>query len=342
MLKHLKELTALCGISGQEDAVRAYILKVLSEYDTPMQVRVDPLGNVIVDVRGENRPACRVLFEAHMDEVGLIVTDITSDGYLRFAEAGGINEKVLVGRTVTVNGRVGVIGCGAMHLIGKEERNKPIPTDRLLIDIGAATREEAAAVISVGDAVMFDSEYTELFGDRFKARALDDRVGCAILLSLLSKPLPYDITVAFTVQEEIGLRGAAVVANTVAPDISVTVESTTASDVAGTAEGQEVCFVGRGPVLSFMDGRTLYDQRLYHHILELAEQNGIPAQSKTRVAGGNNAGAIQTAGSGVRVAAVSLPCRYIHSANTVLSHGDIEAADRLIRLLAETLAGESL
>ncbi len=341
MLKHLKELTALSGIPGQENAVRDYILKALSACGPCVQVKTDALGNVLAEVTGEQRPAQKVMFEAHMDEVGMIVTGITSEGYLRFANAGGINEKVQVGRTVTVNGHVGVIGCKAMHHCSKEEREKPVSADSLLIDIGAACREEAEAVVSIGDAVLFDSEFAELSGGRFKARALDDRVGCALLLSLAEQVLPYDVTLVFAVQEEIGLRGSATAAFAVQPDVSVTLEATTASDIAGTQPGHEVCFVGQGPVLSFMDGRTLYDQKLYHHILDLARENGIPAQSKTAVAGGNDAGAIQVAGRGARVAAVSLPCRYIHSASCVLAEQDVDAAGQLVRLLAGTLPGET-
>lgn len=342
MLKHLKELAALPGIAGQETPVREYILGALKQSGAEFEATTDPLGNLLVRVKGAARAAKTVMFEAHMDEVGMIVTGITEGGFLRFATAGGIDEKVLVGRAVTVNGRAGVIGCGAIHLCPKDDKSKPVPADRLLIDIGADSREQAEDVVSIGDPVIFDSEFTDLFGGRFKARALDDRVGCALLLSLLEQPLPFDVVLAFTVQEEIGLRGGATAAYTVQPDISVTVEATTASDIAGAQPGREVCFVGGGAVLSFMDGRTLYDQPLYRQITELAKANDIKVQPKTTVAGGNDAGAIQVAGRGVRVAAVSLPCRYIHSPSSVLAESDVEETRRLIRLLAETLPGESL
>ncbi len=337
MLKHLEELVALQGISGYETAVRDYIITALKEYPNDYSCTVDPLGNLLVEVKGAAPGKRRVLFNAHMDEVGLVVTNITEDGMLRFATAGGIDEKVLVGRTVTVNGRMGVIGCGALHLCSADEKNRAIPKDRLMIDIGASSREEAETVVSIGDAVVFDSEFTPLFNDRFKARALDDRAGCALLLSILETPLPFDIQLAFTVQEELGLRGGTVAAFTMQPDISVTVETTTASDIAGTQPGQEVCHMGDGAVVSFMDGRTFYDQPLYKHIRALADANGIKTQTKTTVAGGNDAGGIQTAGCGARVAAVSMPCRYIHSAGSVLAHSDIEETRRLLRLLAETL-----
>lgn len=340
MLKHLKELTALPGISGQEEAVRAYIRRVIEQSPVQTELTVDPLGNLIVHATGERRAARRVMFEAHMDEVGLIVTGITDEGYLRFATVGGINDKVLAGRCVTVNGHVGVIGCRAVHHCTKEERAKVPEAARLVIDIGADGREEAEAVATPGDAAIFDSAFTELADGRFQAKALDDRVGCALLLSLLEQPLPYDVTLVFAVQEEIGLRGATTAAYTVQPEISVTVEATTASDIGGTPSGREVCFVGRGAVLSFMDGRTMYDKALYDEIMALAAARNIPVQPKTAVAGGNDAGAIQGAAGGARVAAVSLPCRYIHSPVCVLAEQDVEAARRLVAALAETLPAD--
>lgn len=340
MLKHLEELTALSGISGREDAVRDYIRRVVEASPAKTAVTVDPLGNLLVRVTGEQRAAKTVMFEAHMDEVGMIVTGITDDGYLRFANVGGIDDKVLAGRCVMVNGHAGVLGCKAVHHCDKDERAKPIAADKLLIDIGADTREQAASVVAVGDAVTFMSELTPLSGGRFKAKALDDRAGCALLLSLLEETPPYDITLAFTVQEEVGLRGAAVATYTVQPEISVTVEATTASDIVGTPAGKEVCVVGKGAVLSFMDGRTMYDKALYDEITALAAQRGIAVQPKTVVAGGNDAGAIQVAAHGTRVAAVSLPCRYIHSPSCVLDEADIEAARQLLLALAETLPAE--
>ncbi|MBO5796773.1 MAG: M42 family peptidase, partial [Clostridia bacterium] len=201
MLKHLKELAALPGIAGQETAVREYIEKVLAQSGATYTAKVDPLGNLLVWLKGEAEAPKTVMFEAHMDEVGMMVTGITDAGYLRFATAGGIDEKVLVGRRVTVNGHTGVIGCGAIHLCPKDEKSKPVSADRLMIDIGAENKEEAEAVVAIGDAVIFDSEFTDLFGGKFKARDLDDRVGCALLLSLLEKPFPYDVLLAFTVQE---------------------------------------------------------------------------------------------------------------------------------------------
>ena len=215
---------------------------------------------------------------------------------------------------------------------------KAAPTlDKLLIDIGADSREEAEKLVRPGDVAVFDSVFTKLEGGLFKAKALDDRAGCALLLELAGRTPRYDMVLAFTVQEEVGLRGAGAVAYAVQPDIAVVVDATTAADTAGVTSDKQVCRIGGGPVVSFMDKRTLYDKALYDRIRGLADQRKIPNQTKTVIAGGNDAGAIQTQCAGVRVAAVSLPCRYIHSASCVLHKKDVAATRELLQVLADAL-----
>ena len=337
MMNELKALCALDGVSGREDMVRAYILRRLSASPAEMNVTVDPLGNVIARVAGKRRASRTLLFAAHMDEVGLIITGVTEEGYLRFAPVGGIDPAVVYGRRVRVNGRPGVIGGRAFHQCSEEERGKAVPLNKLLIDLGAANREEAIAIAQPGDTAAFDSDFTRLEGGLFKARALDDRAGCALLLDLAAETPEYDITLAFTVQEEVGLRGAKTAAYAVDPELAVVVDSTTAADIVGVPEEKQVCRVGGGPVVSFMDRRTLYDRPLYEYIRALAEKIGVPSQTKTAIAGGNDAGAIHLSRGGVRVAAVSLPCRYIHSPSCVLSKKDLTHTAALLHALAAEL-----
>lgn len=337
MKNHLKALCSLEGVSGREDRVRAYILDALAQSAAEMDTRVDPLGNVLVWLKGRRRAARTLLFAAHMDEVGFIITGITEEGYLRFAAVGGIDTRVIFGKRVRVNGRTGIIGGKAVHLCSAEEKKKLPDVGELLIDVGASSREEAAAWVHPGDTAVFESEYTRLEGGLIKGRALDDRAGCALLLKLAEQTPEYDMVLAFTVQEEIGLRGARTAAFAVRPDVAVVVDATTAADTAGVAEERQVCRIGGGAVISFMDKRTLYDGELYRQILAIAEKNGLRAQPKTVVAGGNDAGAIQTAAAGARVAAVSLPCRYIHSPSCVLSKKDWNETLALLEKLAEEL-----
>ena len=343
MMEYLKNLCALEGVSGRENAVRDYICQTLAIHSAvvEMTVNCDALGNVIVRLKGEKRAARNVLFAAHMDEVGFIITGITDEGYLRFTTVGGVNVRVVYGRRVRVNGHIGIIGGKAIHLCKGDEKKTAPAMDKLLIDIGADSREDALNRVQPGDVAVFDSEYVELESGLFKARALDDRVGCALMLKLTESTPKYDITLAFTVQEEIGLRGAKTAAYEIQPDIAVVIDATTAADTVGVVEEKQVCCVRGGPVVSFMDGRTLYDKPLYDSIRALADSLGIKSQTKSMVAGGNDAGSIQLAGIGARVAAVSLPCRYIHSPSCVLSEQDVNDTFTLLSALAERLGEES-
>lgn len=335
--QELKELCALEGVSGRESAVRAYIQKQLAACEAVESVEADPLGNLLVQVRGRQRADKKVLFSAHMDEVGLIVTGITDEGYLRIAPVGGVDPAVVYGKTVRVNGRPGIIAGKAIHQCDGDEKNTVPGFDKLLIDIGVYSREEAEAAVQPGDVACFDGELTDLGDGLCRGKALDDRAGCLLLLELIRRQPEYDFLAAFVVQEELGLRGATVAGYTLRPDMAVAVETTTAADLAGVPQGKQVCRLGDGPVVSFMDSRTLYDVDLYNRIREQAAKADIPTQTKTTVAGGNDAGAYQQAGGGSKVAAVSLPCRYLHSPACVLSWEDMESTARLLALMADTL-----
>lgn len=333
----LRTITDLTGTSGNEEPICAYIREQLKNAPAVSSIGVDRVGNCIVHLTGKQRAPHTVVLAAHMDEVGGIVTGITDDGYLRFDTVGGIVPAVLYARRALVNGHIGVIGGKPIHVSKDKERETVPSIGDMRIDIGADTREEAEAIVCLGDEITFVSDYTDLSDRLFKAKALDDRAGCAMLLELAKTQPEYDVTIAFTVQEEVGLRGATVAGNVLQPEYTVVVDATTAADTAGVPGDKQVCKVGAGPVVSFMDRRTFYDQKLYTHIRALAEQHDIPAQTKTMVAGGNDAGAFQTAGAGSRVAAVSLPCRYIHSPSCVLAHEDVENTLKLLDLLMNTL-----
>ncbi len=337
MLNRVKNLCALSGISGREHAVRDYLIKQLQDAPAIAEIRVDRLGNCIVSLKGRKSAPKKVLFAAHMDEVGGIVTGITDDGYLRFDTVGGITPDVLFSRQVWVNGHAGVIGGKAVHQCKGEEKTRVPAARSMRIDIGADSKEEALTVAREGDAVTFSPASFSLTDGKLCTKALDDRAGCALLLELAHTEPEYDVTLVFTVQEEIGLRGAMTAAYALQPEIAVVVDSTTAADSAGVPSDKQVCRMGEGPVVSFMDRQTMYDPALYAYIRDLAGKNGIPSQTKTMVAGGNDAGAFQRAKEGAYAAAVSLPCRYIHSPSSVLLEQDITDTYRLLQLLLNTL-----
>ncbi len=332
-----EQLCNLDGVSGREDAVRQFILEQLQSTDTPMEVSVDCIGNILVHLIGRQPAAKKVLFDAHMDEVGLMITHITADGRLHFDTVGGIAPSVLFGRRFRFGEQIGIIGGKAIHQTVGEEKKKLPAVEAMVVDIGSADAASAEKLVKIGDTGTFFSPLTFWDNGLFMGKAVDDRVGCALLLSLASKQPQRDVWLSFSVQEEVGLRGAAVVANTLCPDIAVVIDATTASDIAGTPPEKEVCHVGDGAVVSFADRSTMYDPTLYRQVRALADEKGIPNQTKNRVAGGNNAGAIQRSISGVSITAVSLPCRYIHSGSCVGALADVQAMEDLLFALAEEL-----
>lgn len=341
MIDLLQQLCQLNGTSGREEEVRAFLLSRLAG---KADVTVDPLGNVLAFVRGKERAKKTVMLTAHMDEVAFIIIYITDDGYLKFSPVGGIDDKVIVGRAVTVGEQSipGVIGIKAIHLTDKAESGKVPDVHSLYIDIGAADKAEAETKVSVGDVAYFISDFKTLGQHKVKSKAIDDRFGCALLLDMIECGVSHDAWFCFAVQEEIGLRGAGVAAYRVKPDYAVVLEATTAADVAGVADTDCVCKQGGGAVVSFMDRRTVYDRVLYKHAFSLAEQNGIACQTKTAVAGGNDAGAIHQSNGGVRTIAVSLPCRYIHSATSIADVRDIASCRSLVDVLLKSYADDTV
>lgn len=326
MLNILRELCCLDGTSGDEGAVRDYIV---NKIDGHCDWKTDPLGNIIAFKEGKNRSTRRLLVDAHTDEVGLIITSVTADGFLRFKTVGGMDTAVLMFRRVRINGKTnGVIGGKPIHLTHGDEGKKVPKEDSLYIDIGAADREEALRTVSVGDRAVVCSEFAEQ-GESIVSKALDDRIGCAMLIKLLCSDSEYDFYASFSVQEEIGLRGARTASYTVAPQAAIVLEATTAADIAGSAPENRVCVLGDGPAVSFMDKATVYDRKFY----DAAFNSGIKCQPKCAVAGGNNSGAVHLSRGGVRTVSVSVPCRYIHSAGSVCNREDIDNAYELTKYL---------
>ncbi len=329
----IKMLSQADGISGDEGNVRKIIIGRLNELN--ISYKTDPLGNVIADCKGKKTPDKKLMVCAHMDEVGLIATNVTSDGLIKCSEVGGIDNRVLLGRAVRFykSGVCGVIGTKAVHQQSNEERGKSVKTQNMFIDIGSSSKENTLKKISLGDSIAFLSEYIELSEDFIASKALDDRVGCALMLKLMENEIMYDTTFVFTVQEEVGTRGAKAAAYSVNPDMAIVVETTTAADISGVSGEKQVCSLGDGPVVSFMDRATIYDKELYTLAFGLAEKIGIPCQTKSMIAGGNDSSAIHVSRGGVRTLAVSLPCRYLHSPSCVIKKDDVKSTYLLLKEL---------
>lgn len=338
MIELMKELCALPGPSGCEDAVRAFVLKRVKPFAD--EIRTDAIGNVMVFRKGRKALDRPVAVCAHMDEVGVIIKKITEDGMLKFGFVGGVDPRVVIGRPVRFGDVPGVIGIKAVHLTTAAERRTMPKTKNLYIDIGATSRAAAEKLVSLGDYGVFDSAVVEFGDGLIKAKAIDDRVGCAALLKLIEDEPPVDTWFCFTVQEETGLRGAASMAFALDPGFAMVLECTTAADLAEVEGADAVCRVRGGVVLPFMDGATIYDAALFELLRDACIRRGIPWQTKTRVAGGTDAGRIHRSRAGVRVCAAAAPVRYIHSPSSVAAKADCEAVLAAARAFLEELGGD--
>lgn len=338
MVNTLKTLCLLSGVSSFEDEVRNYIKdRVAPHADS---IRVDAMGNLIVFKKGTKPSGNKLMLCAHMDEVGLIIRAITEDGYLKFACVGGIDRRVLLGKRVAVGDKkvTGIIGLKAIHMTSPEERKRVPKLEEYYIDIGAKDKEAAEALVNIGDCGVFVSDVVEFGSGMLKAKAIDDRVGCAILIKLLEEDLPMDCTFVFTVQEEVGTRGAFGSAFSITPEIAMVLEGTTAADNPALDEHCQVCWPGKGPVISWMDGSAVYDRDLFELLRDLADRNNVPWQMKHYLAGGTDAGAIQRTKDGVRVTGISAAVRYLHAPSSVASISDMEHMLTLARLFIAAVA----
>lgn len=336
MYNNIKKLCNISAVSGEENYVQNEIISQISNY---CEYSIDNLGNIIAFKKGKKSPKNKVMICAHMDEVGMIVTFITDDGKIYFDLVGGIDKRVVLGRSVSIgkNKVIGVIGTKAVHMQTQEERRKAVPISDLYIDIGANSKDEVYSFINIGDRICFNSDYIE-YGENFiRAKSIDDRFGCALMIELIKIDLEYDCYFAFVVQEEVGLRGSKVAAYSIDPDIAIVFEATTACDLSGVSNNKRVCVLGDGPVVSYMDNATIYDKELYNLTFKLANENDIPCQTKTMIAGGNDSGAIHVSRSGVRTLAISIPCRYLHTSSCVANKNDLDNTFLLSKLVLNKL-----
>lgn len=330
----------MSGISSYEDEVRAWIREQAEPYATTM--REDTMGNLIVFKKGNKSCGNKLMLAAHMDEVGLMVRSITDEGYLKFVAVGGIDRRVLIGKRVLVGKEKlpGIIGLKAYHLVSQEEEKKVPKLSEFYIDIGAESAEEAKAQVSPGDMVSFTPSFLQFGNDMIRAKAIDDRIGCAVMLELLKKDLPMDCTFVFTVQEEVGTRGAFGAAFSIKPEIALILEGTTAADIPSMDAHKKVCAPGNGPVIPFMDGGAVYDRGLFELLRELAEKNGIPWQTKHFISGGTDAATIQTSANGVKVAGIAAAVRYLHTPAGVASLRDYEHMQELADAFIAAIAAQ--
>lgn len=323
IIVELKTLTAIPGVSGNEGKIRAKIIEEAKARGA--EVRADRLGNVFAFKKGAGKG--HILIAAHMDEVGFIVRGIRDDGLIAYSPVGAVDSRVVVSKPVRIgeNSLPGVIGAKAIHLQSAEERGRVLSHGDMYIDIGAKDKQSAEKLVSPGDYVNFEESYVEFGAGLIKAKSLDDRVGVYNLLRLLENDYAPSITCAFTVQEEVGLIGARVAGRQVEADAAIVLEGTSANDIGGVPEHEQVCALTKGVAISFMDHSSIANFPLREALIKTAEAAGIKWQHKTYVSGGNDAGALQTARGALPVCVLSVPCRYIHSPVSVAAIEDINA-----------------
>ena len=330
-LKLLKKLCMAFGPSGNEIEARDMITSEIKDFAD--EFFVDKVGNLIAFKKGEKTPAKKRLFAAHMDEVGFMVTEIAESGYLKFENLGGIEGAVILGKRAEVGEKrlPAIFGGKPVHMLKKDEREKVRPAEELYLDVGVVEKNKKSVrdIVEVGDFAVFASDFLEFGQNKIKAKALDDRFGCYILIQLLKSKLAFDSYFAFTICEEIGLCGAKTAANIVGPDTAVIFEATTAADIFDKKEKNKVCALGGGAVISLMDNTAIYEKKIVELAIVTAEENNIKTQLKQAVTGGNESGAYQRAGKGATVLAISLPTRYIHSPSCVADIGDMESCLKL-------------
>ena len=335
----LQALSEASGPSGFEEPVREILCRELAAHWDGAQS--DSIGNLVVS-KGLDRPGPRALIAAHMDEVGLLIDSIDDKGFLRFRALGGIDPRILPSKRVRCGPRrvPGVIGATPNHLLDQDDDRAP-KMDDLYIDIGASSKKEAESLVGAGEAATFDTAFSAT-GDLLKGKAFDDRAGCYIAARLLMGEIPVPVYGAFTVQEEVGLRGARVAASCFRPDFAIVLEATTCADRPNPSSPGHSTYMGAGPVLTFQDASSVPDRRLLDLLVRTAEREGIPFQWKETTLGGNDAGSIHKASGGIPTVSVSLPCRYIHSPCSFLYKSDIENAIRLVEAFLTRISREGL
>jgi len=331
--ENLEKLSNACGVTGREEEVRNLMIKLMKPYVD--EIVVDKLENVIAIKKGK-KSSPKVMLAAHMDEVGLMVKTISKEGFLQFAKMGGIDDRILLAQKVIVHTRKGplhgIIGSKPPHIQKEEERKKIVAYDELFIDIGAESRENANAMgVKIGDPVVFDVKYAKIGKNVVIGKAFDDRVGCAIMIETLKQLEKTNCTICAvgTVQEEVGLRGAATAAFGVDPDVGIALDVTVAGDVPGVREFDTNVKMGKGPTLTVADSGLITHPKVLRLLLDVAEENKIAYQLETGLPGSTDAARISLTRQGVPSGTVSVATRYIHSPVGMLDLKDAENSAKL-------------
>ena len=315
----LKRLLETFGPSGNEEAIREVIREEIKDYAD--EIKVDALGNLIAVKKGNGK---KIMVASHMDEIGIMVTNIDENGFLRFTNIGGVSPfTALYQRVMFADGTMGVVG------MEKLDEMKDLALNKMFIDIGANSREEAMKKVNVGDVACFYAPFIQ-DGDYIMSKALDDRIGCYVAIEALKalKNCPNEVYFVFTVQEEVGLRGAKTAAYGIDPDMGIALDVTSTGDTP-KARPMEVK-MGKGTAIKIKDLSILAHPTVKNLMIETAKENNIPYQLEILEFGGTDSGAIHLTKSGVPSGVISVPCRYVHSPSEMVSVKDVESSIELL------------
>ncbi len=337
----LKKLSEASGVSSNENEIRDIIKKNIKE--NVDEFWTDIMGNLIA-VKGKEKSNKKVLLSAHMDEIGLMITGFENNGLLKFRPVGNIDKRVLVSKTVLVGNKKikGVIGSKAIHLQKKSERKRAIPWSDLYIDIGATTKKEAKKLIDLGDYAIFNTNYQQLGINHAKGKAFNSRIGCTALIEILKNDFDFTLYAVFSVQKEVGLRGAARAAYDINPDLAIVLDSTSASDVSESEKYDYSVSIDKGPAFTVIDKSVISDKNILENLIKTAKNADIPYQIKGSNSERTDAGEINLMREGIPTAVISMPCRYINTPVSLVSLKDYENYKNLLKKYLLNLNKEAL
>jgi tetrahedral aminopeptidase len=324
----IQKLTEAYGPSGFENQVRGVIKDLIK----PLEGSADSMGNLIIRMGAKKKNGSKIMIAAHMDEIGVMISHIDDNGFARFSPIGGVYVRNCIGGRVRfADGTIGVIG------IEKLENADKLPgIDKLYIDTGAANRKDSR--IKIGDTACFERPFTDL-GSRLISKAMDDRVGCAVMVKAMNliKDTPHELIFVFSTQEEVGLRGATAAAYSVDPEIGISVDITLVGD---TPKGTRMAVsLGKGPAIKVRDGGMISDPRLVNALTSAAQKERIPCQLEVLEGGTTDARVMQISRAGMPAACISIPCRYVHSPSEMVDYNDVENSVKLlVALLSKPIA----
>lgn len=337
-VKLLAQICEVAGAPGHEQRVRELVLKNIK--GVADKIELDNLGNIYAIKKGKDSSK-RVMIAAHMDEIGFMVKHIDDNGFLRFHTLGGFDPKTLTAQRVIVHGKkdlIGVMGSKPIHIMTAEERNKTVQLSDFFIDLGLP-KKEVKKYISIGDVITRDRQLIEM-GECVNCKSIDNRVAVYILIETLKllKDCPYDVYGVFSVQEEVGIRGANVAAHNINPSFGFGLDTTIAYDLPDSKPGEQITKLGGGVAIKLMDASTICDYRMVKYQKEIADKFKIKWQPELLPMGGTDTAGIQRMGkTGAIAGAISIPTRHLHQVIEMAHKSDIEGAVLLLKHCVENL-----